>query len=166
MYYSVQYRVTVFNAVLHVFDIFVWYCSVLTQYSYCRELFCLVLASHLRGCHCHVWVLYIDTTTITVWCMSSILIHITYFSVHTICISEHYRAIVSYIPTPVQRVSAILWSITITVWLQSQVHCATFFLNEWNLYITKYRNTLHSHYFVLPGACFWTTGRFKLLVDW
>ena len=35
--------------------------------------------------------------------------------------------------------------------------------NAWNFYITKYRNTLHSHYSVVPGARFWTTGHFKVL---
>ena len=88
------------------------------------------------------------------------------FSVYTICISEQYRAIVSYSPTPGQQASAILWIITIIFWLQSQVHCVTFFLlNVWHFYITKYRNTLHSHYFFVPGRQFWTTGRFKVLAD-
>ena len=39
------------------------------------------------------------------------------------------------------------------------------FLNAWNYYITKYRNTLHSHYFVVRGAGFWTTGRFRVIAD-
>ena len=70
----------------------------------------LFLGPALRICdhHHNVWVRYIDNTEIIVWCMSSILIHMTYFSVYTICISEHYREIVSYIPIPSQQVSVIL----------------------------------------------------------
>ena len=105
-----------------------WYRSVFNKYSYCRDLFFFGTASRICDCHCHVWVSYFDTTKITVWCMSSMLIHMTYFSFYTICISEHYRVIVSYIPTPIQQVSAILLNITITVWLLSQVHCVAFFL--------------------------------------
>ena len=105
----------------------VWYRSVFNQYSYYCDLFCSGPASRLPHRHIHVWVRYFDTTKITVWCMSSILIHVTYFSVYTIWISEHYRAIVSYSPTPGQQVSAILWNITITVWLQSQVHRVTYY---------------------------------------
>ena len=40
-----------------------------------------------------------------------------------------------------------------------------FCFNAQFFYITKYRNTLHSHYFVVPGARFWTTGRFEVLAD-
>ena len=92
-------------------------------------------ASFLCHRHHHVLVRYFDTTKIKGWCMSYILINMTYFSVYTICISEHYRVIVSYIPTPLQQVSAILWSITITVWLQSQIYCVTFF--NWN-FVTRF----------------------------
>ena len=59
--------------------------------------------------------------------MSSILIHMTSISVYTIWMSEHYRAIVGYSPTPGQQVSAILWNITVTVWLQSQVYWFTYY---------------------------------------
>ena len=122
--YSGKYRVTVF-IVLHFVRSFVWDCSVLTQYSYYRDLYCSWPASRLRD-----------------------------------------RAIVDYIPPPGQQVSAILWNITIHVWLKSQVHCVTyFFLNAWHLYITKYRNTLHIHYFIVLGARFQTTGIFERLVD-
>ena len=69
----------------------------------------------------------IDTTKITVRYMSSILIHRTYFSVYTIWISEHYRAIVCYSTTPSQQVSTIWWNITITVWLQSQVNRVAYY---------------------------------------
>ena len=92
-----------------------WDCSFFTKNSYYRNLFCSGTASQLYDRHCHVWVRYINTTKITVWCMSLILIHMTYFSVYTICISEPYREIVSYSLPPSQRVSAIWWNITITV---------------------------------------------------
>ena len=106
---------------------FVWYFSVFNQYSYYRNFFCLRPASCLRGCHRYVWVRYINTTKITVWCMPLILIHMTYFSVYTICISEICRAIFSYSTTPSQQVSVIFWNITITVWLQSQVHRVNYY---------------------------------------
>ena len=125
--YSGQNRLTVF-IVLHFVKRFVWDCSAFTQYSSYCELFCLGPASRLRDRHRHGWVCYIDTKKITVWCMSSILIHMTYFSVYKKYISEHYRAIVSYSPTPSQQVSVILWNITITFWLKSQVHRVTFFI--------------------------------------
>ena len=60
------------------------------------------------------------------------IIHMTYIYVYTIYILEYYRSIIGYSPTPGQQVSVILWNITITVWLQSQVHrvalkkCMTF----------------------------------------
>ena len=99
--------------------------------------------------------------------MSSILIQMTYFSVYTICISEHYRAIVSYIPTPIQQVSAIFWNITITVWLKSQVHRVNSFSSLMHEMI-KSQNT-ETYYtviiFFLLGARFWTTGSFKVLAN-
>ena len=144
-----------------------WDCSVFTQYSYYRELFCLgpVLCIHDR--HCHVWVRFINTTEIMVWCMSSILLHMTYFYVYTIFISELYREIFSYIPTPGQQVSAILWNITIIFWLIPQVYRVTFFFNAWHFYTTKYWNTLHSHFFltrraVLKHRSFQATNRLSL----
>ena len=87
-----------------------------TQYSYYHDFFCSGPASRLRDCYCHMWVCYIDTTIIKVCCISSVLIHMTCFSVFTIFVSDIYRAIVSYIPTSSQQLSAILWNITITVW--------------------------------------------------
>ena len=127
VWYLRQYRMTVFNTVLHVVDMFVWDCSFFNQYSYYRDFFCSWPASRLHDRNCHMWVRYIDTTIFTFWRISSILIHMTYFSVYTICISENYKAIASYSPKPIQQVSAILWNITITNWLQSQVHCVTYY---------------------------------------
>ena len=76
------------------------------------------------------------------------------------------RAIVGYIPTLGQQVCAILWNITITVWLKAQVHHVTLLIiNAWYFYTTKYRNTLHSHYFFVLGTRFWTTCIFKQLAD-
>ena len=115
-----------FFILLHFIKSLVWYQSDFIQYSYYRDFFCLGPASRLCDSHGLVWVCYFDTTKIMFWCMSLILIHMTYFSVYTIFISEHYRVIVSYIPKPGQQVSAILWNITITVWLQSQFHRVTF----------------------------------------
>ena len=112
--YLGQYRVTVFNTVLHVVYRFVRDHSFFTQYSYYRDFFCLGSASRLRDWHRHVWVRYTNTTKITVWCISSILIYMTYFSVYTIHISEIYWSIVSYSTTTSQQVSAILWNITRT----------------------------------------------------
>ena len=112
---------TAFKTALHVFDLFVWDRSVFTQYGYYRDFFRSGPASHLRDRHRHVWVRYIDTTKITVWCMSSILIHMPNFSVYTISISEHYRSIVSYSPTPVWLVNEILWNITIAVWCLCEI---------------------------------------------
>ena len=164
--YSGKNKVTIF-IVLQFFKSFVWYKSVFNKYSFYCHFFRLGPESRLCHCHCHVWVCYFDTTKIMVWCMSSILIHMIYFSIYTIFISEHYRAIVSYCPTPSQQVSVIFWNITITFWLQSQVRSVTCFcfFNAWHFYITKYRNTLHRHYFVVTGTQFWTTGRFKVLAD-
>ena len=93
---------------------------------------------------------------ITIWFMSSILIHMTYFCFYTICISEHYRAIFGYIPTPDQQISSILCNITITVGFQSQIDCVTYyfvFMLE-NVTSQKYRKILPGHYFVIPGASF------------
>ena len=109
------------NRVVHIVDRFVWDSSVFTQYSYYRDLFCLGTASCLCDFHHHVWVRYIDTAKIMVWCMSLILIYMTYFSVFTIRISEIYWAIVSDIPTPGQQVSEILWNIPITIWCLCQI---------------------------------------------
>ena len=113
--------------VLHFVKEFLWNIFVFTQYIYYCDLFSSGPASRPYDCHCHVWVRYFNTTKITAWCMSLILIHMTYFSVYTIWISEQYRAIVSYSPTASQQVSEILWNITITVWFQSQVHRVFFF---------------------------------------
>ena len=59
-----------FIIVLHFVKSFVWYRSVFNQYSYYCDLFCL--GTELRLCrrHCHVWVRYLYTTKIMVWCMS------------------------------------------------------------------------------------------------
>ena len=66
---------------------FVWDRSVLTEYSYYREFYCLWPVSHLRD-----------------------------------------YDIVGYNPPPGQQVSEILWNITTTVWLKSQVHHVTYYL--------------------------------------
>ena len=116
-----------FFIALNFIDRFVWYRSVFTHYSYYRDFFCSRPELRLLDCHYHGRVRYTNTTNITVWCMSSILIDMTYFYVYTICNSEHYRVIFSYIPTPGQQVSAILWNITITVGFKSQVHRVTYF---------------------------------------
>ena len=121
-----------------------------TQYIYYRDFFCSGAALHLCGRHCHVWVCYIDTTKITIWCMSSILIRMTYFSVCTIFISEHYSAIVSYSPTPSQQASAIFWNITITVWLQSQVHRVNYYFSLINETITS--QNIETHYLVIISS--------------
>ena len=142
--YSGRIRVTIF-IVLQFVKSFVWDWSVFTQYSYYCDFLCSRPESRLCDRHRNIWVRYIDTTKITVWCMASILIHMTYFSVYTIWISEHYRVIVSYSPTPSQKVSVILWKITINVWLQSQVHrvtcyffkCMTFLYNKIQENITQ-----------------------------
>ena len=53
-----------------------WDCSVFSQYSYYCDFSCLGLASNFCD-HCnHGWVRYIDTTKITVWCMSSLQLSI------------------------------------------------------------------------------------------
>ena len=150
--------------------------SSLYQYSYYRDFFCLGPASRLRDRHRHVWVRYIDTTKITVWCMSSILIHTTYFSVYTIWSSELYRAIVSYITTPGQQVSAILWNITITVWclcvivqflLNTVIIMTSFVLGQHGVFVIaivmcecalsilqKLRfGVCHMHFRILQGDC-------------
>ena len=103
---------------------------------------------------------------ITVWCMSSILIRMACFSFYTIFISERYRPIVGSI-APVQQVGAILWNMTITVGFQSHIYRVTYyfvFMLE-NFTSQKYRNTLPSHYFFVPGASLWTAGCFKGLAD-
>ena len=104
-----------------------WDRSVFTQYSYYRDFFCSGLESRFCDRQRHKRVRYLDTKKITVWCMSLILTHMTHFSVYTTLIPEHWRDIVSYSTTPSQQVSAILWNITITVWLQSQVHRVNYY---------------------------------------
>ena len=116
-----------FFVVLHFVKSFVWHRWFFTQYSYYCDFLCSGIESRLRDHHHHVWVCYIDTPKITVWCMSLIWIHTNYFSVYTICVSEHYMDIVIYIPGSGQQVSATFLNITITVWLQSQVHCVTYY---------------------------------------
>ena len=75
-------------------------------------------------------------------------------------------AIVSYSPPPCQQVSEILWNITINVLLKSQVYYVTYFLNNaWQFFTKRYRNTLHSHYFIILSARFWTTGIFGRLAE-
>ena len=59
-----------------VVSMFVWYRSVFTQYSYYHDFFFLGPALRLRNCHRHGWLRYIDTTKITVWCMSLLLLSI------------------------------------------------------------------------------------------
>ena len=65
--------------VLHFVKRFVWDCSVFNQYSYYRDFLCSGTESRLCDFHRHLWVHYINTKKITVWCMSSILIHMNYF---------------------------------------------------------------------------------------
>ena len=73
-----------FIIVLHFVKKIVWYWSVFTQYSYYHDLFCLGPELHLCHHHCHAQVRYFDTTKIMVWCMSSILIHMTHFSFYVL----------------------------------------------------------------------------------
>ena len=110
-----------FYIVLHVVDRLVWYHSVFNQRSYYRDFFCLKTTLRLRDRHRHVWLHYIDTTTFTAWCISSILIHTTSFYVYTICISELYRSIDSYSPTRDHQVSAMLWNINLNVWCLCEI---------------------------------------------
>ena len=70
-----KYRVTVF-IVLNFVKRFVWYRSVFTQYSYYNDFFSLGTALDPRYHHCRGWLKYIDTTKITVWCMSLLLLSI------------------------------------------------------------------------------------------
>ena len=100
--------------------------------------------------HFHVWVRYFDTTKIMVWYMYLILVHMTYFSIYIICISENYRLIVSYSPTPGQQVSAILWNITVTVWLQSQVHRVTYCFVLMHEIFTSQNSGTHYTVIILP----------------
>ena len=149
--YSGQNKVTVF-IVLHFVKMFVWDRSVFNKYSYCCDLFCLGPKSRLCDCHCDLWVWYYNTTEITVWCMSSILIHMHSVSVKTICISEHYRAIVSYSLTPSQQVSVISWNINISVWLQSQVHCVTYyFVLMYEMFTSKMQEHITQSLFCHTG---------------
>ena len=135
-------KIWLFFILLYFVKMFVGYWSVFNQYIYYHDLFCLGTAQRICNFHRHMWVRYFDTTKNMVWCMSLILTYMTSFSVYTICISEHYRDIVSYSPTPVQQVSVILWNITLTVWSQSQVHCVTYYF-VW----------MHD---IFTSNCFWT----------
>ena len=79
----------------------------------------------------------------------------TYFYFYKIRISEHCRAIVGYIPTTGQQVSAILLNITITVGVQSQVYSVTYFFFVLEFFTSqKYINTLPSQHFSVPGVQF------------
>ena len=91
----------------------------------------------------------------------------TYFTFDTICISKHYRAIVGYSPTPGQQVGEILRNITITVGFQSQIYLVIhYFVFMLEIFTSqKYRNTLPSNYFVIPGAIFRTSGCFEGLAS-
>ena len=129
---------------------FVWDRSVFTQYRYYHDFLCSGPELCLCDCYRHVWVRYIDTTRITVWCMSSILIHMTYFSVHTICISKHYRAIVSYSPTSGQQVSTILWNITITVWCLCEI---VQFLIYTVIIVTSFVSGQHCVFLIVIVTC-------------
>ena len=132
---------------LHFVKKFVWYQSVFTQYSYYCDLFWWGASLCICDRHRHVWVRYFDTTKTLVWFMSSILIHMTYFSVYTICISEHYRAIFSYIPKPGQQVSAIFWNITMTVWLQSNIHfVAYYFVLMYDIFTSQNTGTHYNNW--------------------
>ena len=53
-----------------------WDRSVFTQYSYYRVFFCSRPSSRHFDCHRHMWVRYIDTKKIIVWCVSSLLLSI------------------------------------------------------------------------------------------
>ena len=118
-----------------------------TPYIYYRDFFCSGTEPRLCDYHNHVLVSYFHSMNIVVWCMSLILIHMTYFSVYTICISEHYREIFSYSPAKGQQVSAVFWNITITFWLQSQVHCVTCYFVLMHVIFTS-QNT-GTHYTVI-----------------
>ena len=65
-----------FFTVLHFVKRFVWDCLVFTEYSYYCEFFFLRPVLRLCNCHCHGWVSYIDTTKITVCCMSPLILSI------------------------------------------------------------------------------------------
>ena len=54
------------------------------QYSYYCYWFSLGSVFSLWHCHCHVWVRYFETKIIMVLCMSSILIHMSYFTFYII----------------------------------------------------------------------------------
>ena len=55
---------------------FVWDRLVFTQYSYYHDLFFSGPELRLRNQHRHMWVRNIETTIITVWCMSSLILSI------------------------------------------------------------------------------------------
>ena len=88
--------------VSHFVKSFVWYLMVFNQYSYYCGFFCL--GPELRLCHrhFHMWVRCFETTKIVVLCMSSILIHMSYFSFNIIpsyhVLSSEPRAVSSYLP--------------------------------------------------------------------
>ena len=110
-----------FIIVLHFVKSFVWYRSDFTQYNYYRDFFCLGPASRICHHHRHVWVRYFDTTKIMVLCMSSILIHMPYFS-FIIIKSHHVR---SSEPRVVSKYSYIV-SASFTVSSYFQVNNATY----------------------------------------
>ena len=93
-----------FFIVLHFVKRFLWYQSFLNQYIYYCDLFCLEPASRICHLHRHVWVRYFDTTKFIVCCMSSILIHMSYFYFYNIL---SYRARSSK-PQVVSRYSSIV----------------------------------------------------------
>ena len=154
IYYSEQYRVTVCYSPTLCWQVIFQFLlnTVITVTSFVRV---------------QNRVFVIAITNIAVWCMSLILVRMISFSFYTILISEHYREIVGYSPTPGQQICEILWNITITVGFQSHIYratcnffsCLKFFTSQ------KYRSTLPSHYFVVPGTIFWTAGRFEGLAD-
>ena len=54
------------------------------QYSYYCHWFSLWPVFRLWHCHCHVWVRCFETKNIMVLCMSSVLIHMSYFTFYII----------------------------------------------------------------------------------
>ena len=74
------------------------------------------------------------------------------FSVYKILISENYRDILSYSPTPGQQVSMVLWNITITVWCLCEI--VKFLLIT--VVITTYFFWGHNHVYlidIITGEC-------------
>ena len=79
------------------------------------------------------------------------------------------RAIVGYIPTPGQQVSAILWNININVWLQSQIHSLTYcFVLMHDIFTPQNIEHITQSLFcctrsaVLNYRSFWATSRLPL----